>query len=188
MRSLPSLSLSLALPLALSLAPGCKKKEPTPPAKTMTDAPATAPAPVAPAAAPAPAAGYKPRYAQRMFEVALRFHLAGKAVDKNNWDYATHQAYELVETFKNDLPYVLPAANVPPGVDLKGLRAQFTSGPATALLDAAKKRDRKLWDAAYANAAQSCNACHAQVGKGFITIKAKAGNTFEDLIGLEGAK
>ena len=192
------LVLVLVALVATLAATSCKKKEPSPPplgaaAPAVFPAPRASPAAPAPGAAPAPpaapaVAGYKPRYAQRMFEVALRFHLAGKSVEKGNWDYATHQATELFETFKNDLPNVLPATNVPPGVDIKGLRAQFTNAQLVALVDAAKKRDKKGWDAAYVGAAAGCNSCHAQVGKQFIAIQAKPGNTFEDIIGLQGAK
>lgn len=151
--------------LSFSVLPACKKKEPTP---KRAEVPA---ATAAPAAAPPPAA-YKPRYAQRMFEVTLRMQLLARSVDQGNWGYAGQQAVELYETFKQDLPVVLPANGVNPGVDLKAMRAAYTNGQLQPLVAATQKRDRAAFDKLYAEAIIGCNACHGAVGKGFVVIKA----------------
>lgn len=183
--------IAIVLPLSLL---ACKKKEPQRPSQPTAAAPGVSAVPgaaaVAPAIVPAPAApaAYKPRYAQRMFEVALRFHLLGKTADKGNWGYATHQAVELYETFKSDLPNVLPATNLPAGVDIKKLRADYTEGQLAALVAAARKQDKGAFEKAYAEAGAGCNTCHGQVGKSFVVIKAKPGTTFEELLALEAGK
>jgi hypothetical protein len=171
---------------------GCQKKEPqqkgAPPATRATRAPATSTsASTPPAAAPAPVASapaYKPRYAQRMFEVALRFHLLGKSVAKDNWGYANQQAVELYETFKSDLPNVQPAFRIAAGVDLKALRAAFTEQSLRALMDVTAKKDKPSFARAYRDAATACNGCHDAVGKGFVKVKLAPGGTFEDTLDL----
>jgi len=170
--------------IALLLGGGCKKKETPAPARAPAMAPAPAPAPAAsPAPAPPPEV-YKPRYAQRMFEVLLRFHLAGRSVAKGNWGYAHQQAFELVETFRHDLTKVLPATRIPAGVDLKGLRSAFTDTQLVALLAATEKKDRAAFDKAYKETAAGCNSCHNQVGRQFLVLRETPGKDVEDLIDL----
>ena len=182
----------VALSLSLSLSPACKKKEPTPSNGSKSAAPVVTAAPAPPVAPPAaspappvaaPAASYKPRYAQRMFEVTMRMHLLARAVDQGNWGYANQQAVELYETFKQDLPAVLPANGVTPGIDLKAMRGGYTEGQLRPFLEATQKRDRGAFDKLFAEAIAGCNACHGAVGKGFVVIKANPKAThFTELI------
>jgi hypothetical protein len=119
-----------------------------------------------------------------MFEVLQRFQIAGAASQKGNWGLVHQQAYELLETFRGDLPHVLPAVRIPTGVDLKGLRSAYAETQLTALLAAAEKRDRATFEKAYKEAAAGCNACHNQVDRKFIIIREVPQRSIEDQLDI----
>jgi hypothetical protein len=180
-----SFLLSSFVAIVLSLSISCKKKEPpkgpaTPVASTPAPGQGAPPAPAMPAAPEV----YKPRYAQRMFEVLTRFYLAGAAAEKGNWGLVYQEAFELSETFKYDLTKVLPAVRIPAGVDLKGLRSAFTNTQLSGLLAAAEKKDKAGFLKSYAETAAGCNGCHNQINRAFLVIKDKPQATWEDVLDI----
>lgn len=104
-----------------------------------------------------------------MVDVGRRFEVAGRAAIANRWELAAYEADELGELFEGDVPHAsLPKEG--PTAQIPGLAKQFLQTAPPALLKAAQARDPVAFNAAFADAAALCNACHQSAEKGFIQV------------------
>ena len=122
----------------------------------------------------------KPGLGNVMVQVARRFELAGRAAAANRFELAEFEAGEIEETFENDvpgaeLPKEGPTAQIPP------LAKAFLETNARELREAASKKDRAAFDAAFGRAAAACNGCHAASAKPFIHVPSEPGKPVPDV-------
>jgi hypothetical protein len=119
------------------------------------------------------------RYGDAMAEVGRRFERAGHAVAAGRWELAGYDLGEMEEVFAADLPHAARPGDVP--IDPAPLAAAFVSTTLPALSRAVEARDRRAFDAAFADASRACNGCHQAAGKAFIEISAAVDAAVPDL-------
>jgi cytochrome c553 len=115
-----------------------------------------------------------------MVQVARRFELAGRAAAANRFELAEFEAGEIQETFENDVP----GAELPkegPTAQILPLAKAFLETNAKELHDAAAKKDRAAFDAAFQTAAAACNTCHEASAKAFIHVPSEPGKPVPDV-------
>jgi hypothetical protein len=115
-----------------------------------------------------------------MVQVARRFELAGRAAVANRFELAEFEAGEIQETFENDVP----GAELPkegPTAQILPLAKAFLETNAKELHDAAEKKDRAAFDAAFQRAAAACNTCHEASAKAFIHVPSEPGKPVPDV-------
>jgi hypothetical protein len=104
-----------------------------------------------------------------MADVGRRFEVMGRAAAANRFELAAYEADELGELFENDVPRAsLPKEG--PTAQIPQLSKQFLQTAPPALLKAAQAKDPVAFNAAFADAAALCNACHQSAEKGFIQV------------------
>jgi len=122
----------------------------------------------------------KPGLGNVMVQVGRRFELAGRAAAAGRFELAEFEAGEIEETFENDVP----GAELPkegPTAQILPMAKAFLESNAKELREAAAKKDRAAFDAAFAHAAAACNACHQAAAKGFIHVPSEPGRPVPDV-------
>ena len=156
---------SLALAAAVAALAGCYAQDQD---KT------AAPAAVEPKT---PQPDYHPSLADIMtMAVQPRHTKLGIAGKTRNWPYLAYETGELRSAFAR------VAKTVPTfrGQDMSALIASGITDPIDAMAAAVDARDGQKFDAAYARTTAACNACHTNLGKAFVVIKAPVGSFYPD--------
>lgn len=113
------------------------------------------------------------RYGDVMSEIGRRFERTGRAVASQRWDLAGYDLGELAEVFSTDVPIAVRPPDV--RIDLRPGATAFAATYPGPLRNAIEAHDRAAFDAAFARAAEGCNACHRSAGMGFIEIPSVPG-------------
>jgi len=113
------------------------------------------------------------RYGDAMTEVGHRFERVGRAALASQWELVDYDLGEIEEVFHEDLPHARTPGDV--HIDLRAPSGAFAATQLPALHDAATHRDRAAFEAAFAAAAATCNACHRAAGKPFIVVPTRIG-------------
>jgi hypothetical protein len=122
-----------------------------------------------------------------MVQVARRFELAGRAATANRFELAEFEAGEIEETFEGEVPLAeLPKEG--PTAQILPMAKAFLQTNARELHDAASKKDRAAFDAAFARAAAACNTCHEAAAKGFIHVPSEPGRPVPDVDPVSSAR
>jgi hypothetical protein len=118
-----------------------------------------------------------------MADVGRRFEVLGRAAVANRWELVAYEADELGEIFENDVPRAsLPKEG--PTAQIPGLAKAFLQSAPPALMKAAQAKDPVTFNAAFADAAALCNACHQSAEKGFIQVPVIPGQAVPVLVPL----
>jgi hypothetical protein len=116
-----------------------------------------------------------------MADVGRRFEVLGRAAAASRWELAAYEADELGEIFENDVPHAsLPKEG--PTAQIPTLAKSFLQTAPPALIKAAQAKDPVTFNAAFADAAALCNACHQSAEKGFIQVPAIPGQAVPVLV------
>ena len=116
-----------------------------------------------------------------MVDVGRRFEVLGRAAAATRWELAAYEADELGEIFENDVPHAtLPKEG--PTAQIPGLAKVFLQSAPPALMKAAQAKDPVTFNAAFADAAGLCNACHQSAEKGFIQVPVIPGQAVPVLV------
>jgi hypothetical protein len=116
-----------------------------------------------------------------MVDVGRRFEVLGRAAAANRYELAAYEADELGEIFENDVPHAtLPKEG--PTAQIPRLAKAFLQAAPPALMKAAQAKDPVAFNAAYADAAALCNACHQSAEKGFIQVPVIPGQAVPVLV------
>ncbi len=108
-----------------------------------------------------------------MFEVGRRFERAGRAVAAGRWELARYDLGEIDEVFSQDVPTAIMPEDV--HIDLRPIAREFASSVPDELRKPIAARDRAGFEAAFARAAATCNACHEAASKPFIQVPSTIG-------------
>jgi hypothetical protein len=116
-----------------------------------------------------------------MVDVGRRFEVLGRAAAGNRFELAAYEADELGEIFENDVPHAsLPKEG--PTAQIPAMAKVFLQSAPPALMKAAQAKDPVAFNAAYADAAGLCNACHQSAEKGFIQVPVIPGQAVPVLV------
>ncbi len=152
--------------VALVLAAGCGRHSP---AQDQEPTPSLAAA----SAVPAPDA---PHYGDVMTEVGRRFELVGRAAQARRFRLAAYEIGEMDEALDDDLPRAQPPRKGDPK-KLAALIGELEKQQLPALEKAVRSRDSAKVADAFAEAAGTCNACHAATGHDFVQIPTDPGKS-----------
>lgn len=108
-----------------------------------------------------------------MTEVGHRFERVGRAALASQWELVDYDLGEIDEVFREDLAHARTPGDV--HIDLHQPSNAFALAQLPPLRDAATRRDRAAFEAAFAAAAATCNACHRAAGKPFIVVPTRLG-------------
>jgi cytochrome c553 len=115
-----------------------------------------------------------------MSEIGRRFEQAGRAAVAGRFELATYQIGEIGELFEDDLARAEVPKEGHPEV-VPSFRVAFAGSQPAALTKAASAKDLAAFKAAFAQAAETCNACHKASGHGFIEVPTLAGKAVPSL-------
>jgi len=114
------------------------------------------------------------RFGALMLEVGARFERMGRAAVARRFELAGFEQGEIEEIFEEDLPRAEPPRENA-GLNLASVAETFARTRLPDLKAALQAKDLVRFKAAYARAAETCNACHRSSGRAFIEIPSEPG-------------
>jgi hypothetical protein len=114
-----------------------------------------------------------PHWGELMTEVGHRFERAGRAAVAGRWELAGYDLHELAEVLDDELPHAPRPEDI--HTDLMPMARDLLARGVTPLQQAAQARDRRAFDAAFAQTAGLCNGCHRAGSRTFIEVPAIPG-------------
>jgi hypothetical protein len=114
---------------------------------------------------------YRPSLGDIMGQTQLRHIKLWFAGKLQNWDLATYEVGQIKQSLETaaTLYQAIPAQNV-----------TNTADPMQAIRAAIDAKDSTKFAKAFSNLTHACNACHLDIGRGFIVIQVPTASPFSD--------